>query len=226
MAVAKDRDYLEGLCTAHRIFELRHDPVVGHFDAAHLREINRRIFQDLPDLGFADVTPGEYRQAVPAGKDWYKARTLEGRDLTLFVAYSSMDRKALQEIDQALTRIDTSALGKLDVPDFTKTIANLYVRLDYLHPFSDGNSRTLRAFTTQLAKAAGYEIDWARFSRSRAGRNVLYVARDLSVNRLALPHIESHETRRQVVLTLDRFGGNRDLPDLLRDVVRPLSQIA
>ncbi len=226
MGVAKDREYIEGLFTAHRIFELRRDPVRGNFDAAHLREINRRIFQDLPDQGFADVTPGEYRKPVQAGKDWYKARSLEGRDATSFVTYSAMDKQARDEIDRTLKDADPVALGKLKTRDFTKAMGELYTKLDYLHPFPDGNSRTLRVFTSQLAEAAGYELDWTRFAGSEGGRNVLYVARDISVNQLALPHIKNDDTRRQVVFTLDQFDGNRDLPNLLRDAVRPLRAIA
>jgi len=222
MAIDKDRERVEGLYTAHRIFELRLDPVRGSFDAEHLREINRRIFQDLPGQGFADVTPGEYRKPVQAGKDWYKARPLEGRGVTSFVTYSAMDKKARDELDSTLKGINPVALGKLKTPAFTEAIGQLYTKLDYLHPFPDGNSRTLRVFTEQLANAAGYELDWARFGRSEAGRNVLYVARDLSVNRLALQHIRGDDTRLQVTFTLDQFDGSRDLPDLLRDSVRPL----
>lgn len=55
------RQLLEARHTWQRLVELRVEPVRGNFDAAHLKEINRRIFQDLPGLGFADVTPGQYR---------------------------------------------------------------------------------------------------------------------------------------------------------------------
>jgi len=54
---AEQRQALEARHTWQRIVELRLNPVQGRFDAAHLREINRRIFQDLPALGFTDVTP-------------------------------------------------------------------------------------------------------------------------------------------------------------------------
>ena len=81
------RDRIEGLYTAHRILELELEPVRGRFDAAHLREINRRIFQDLPRAGYTDVILGEYRPAVPGGKDWMKNRALETADGSFFVAY-------------------------------------------------------------------------------------------------------------------------------------------
>jgi cell filamentation protein len=41
--------------------ELHLDPVRGRFDAARLKEINRRIFQDLSGYGYDQARPGEYR---------------------------------------------------------------------------------------------------------------------------------------------------------------------
>lgn len=69
MKPSGERERLEGLYTAHRILELRLNPVGGEFDATHLKEINRRIFQDLPAFGFKDVCPGQYRRPVPHGKE-------------------------------------------------------------------------------------------------------------------------------------------------------------
>lgn len=59
----------EGRYTRWRIIELEATLVAGCFDAAHLREVNRRIFQDLPGAGFDDVTPGAFRPPVPDGED-------------------------------------------------------------------------------------------------------------------------------------------------------------
>lgn len=104
-----------------------------------------------------------------------------------------------------------------------RALGNLYAELDYAHPFRDGNSRSLRIFTRQLAQACGYSLDWERFNRSPGARDLLYIARDRSVNALALPDIRHAGTRRDVVLTMDRFEGNPDLPELLRDAVSAAS---
>ena len=181
----EERDRIEGLYTAHRIFELELDPIRGSFDAFHLREINRRIFQDLPGAGYNDVTPGEYRPTVADGKDWMKHRGLETAAGAFFVAYSRMDAKAQQRLDKALEVASPEQLRQLDTHAFTAAMATLYAELDYVHPFSDGNSRTLRTFTKQLANASGYELEWERFGRESGGRDALYVARDLTVNQLA-----------------------------------------
>ena len=117
-------------------------------------------------------------------------------------------------------------LRRLRTAEFTARMAGLYAELDYIHPFSDGNSRTLRTFTKQLAKAAGYELDWERFGHSPAGRDFLYIARDRSVNELAKPHIQHEQSMRKIMHTTDRLKGNRNLPNLLRDAVRPSRAVA
>jgi len=223
----EQRDQLEADLTFPRIVELELNPVQGQFDAAHLKEINRRIFQDLPGAGLTDITPGQYRPASPAGKDWYKNRGLSvANKQTFFVAYSSMDASAQTRLDTALQSADPAKLGKLKTKGFTDAIAKLYVELDYLHPFSDGNSRTLRTFTRQLAREAGYNIDWERFNKGKGGRDVLYIARDLSVNALAEPHLQDDKTRLAIKTSMLMLDGNRTLPELLTDAVRPLRAIA
>jgi cell filamentation protein len=218
----EQRQKLEAYLAWYRISELRLDPVRGNFDAAHLKEVNRRIFQDFPDRGFTNVTPGEFRPAVPPDNDWMKYRTLETiAAVTSNVAYSSMDKAARTRLNQVLRGANPAALCQLKTPEFTKTIGQLYVEIDYIHPFRDGNSRTLREFTRELAEVSGYILEWERFNKSPAGRDILYIARDLSVNKLALPHVRHFGTKRDITLSLDQLEGNRDLPDLLRDVIRP-----
>jgi cell filamentation protein len=62
-------------------------------------------------------------------------------------------------------------------------LAFYYSELDAVHPFRDGNSRTLRAFTSDLAESADHKLDWARAAQRADGRERLYLARDLAVMR-------------------------------------------
>ena len=215
-----DRAMLEADCAFRRLIELQVQPVIGSFDARHLKEINRRIFQDLPGLGFDDVTPGQYRPAVPDGKDWMKNRGLSTVEGSFYVAYSRMDAAAQARLDSALERAAPAKLRAMNTAEFTVSVAWIYAELDYAHPFSDGNSRTLRTFTKQLAKESGYDIDWNRFATSPVGRDLLYIARDRSVNTLAKPQARDVGTVKKLIYTMDRVSGNRDLPELLRDAVR------
>lgn len=223
---AEQRQQLEADYTFKRVVELELDPVRGNFDAAHLKEINRRIFQDLPAAGFDDVTPGEFRKPVADGLDWMKQRGLSTVDGPFYVAYSRMDDAATARLDKALEAAKPAELRGLKTPEFTARLAKIYAEVDYVHPFSDGNSRTLRTFTKQIAKEAGYEVDWERFGRSDVGRDLLYIARDRTVNELAKPHVQHENTMRKILHSQDRLEGNRALPDLLRDAVRPTRAVA
>lgn len=209
-----------------RIIELNLRPVQGHFDAEHLREVNRRIFQDLPELGFTDVTPGIYRPEVPQGKDWMKMRALDSAPGSFFVAYSKMDSQARDRLDAVLKDADPVALSSLTTKEFTQFLAKLYSELDYIHPFPDGNSRTLRAFTGQLATVSGYDIDWTKFAETAAGRDILYIARDLAVFPLAKAQIEHPNNLMKLVSTANRLEGNRTLESLLSDVTKPSRALA
>lgn len=74
-------------------------------------------------------------------------------------------------------------LHGLDAAKFAARLAFYYSELDAIHPFREGNSRTLRAFTSDLAQAAGYRLDWARSGSAPEDRQRLYHARDLAVMR-------------------------------------------
>lgn len=213
------RDIAEGALTCLRLVELSIQPAVGKFDVDHLCEINRRIFQDFPSFGFADVTPGMFREPVADGHDWIKKRAMDGLPLAV-VAYSPMNHLAREKLGATLRHVDPSAMGNSGLSHFITKLAMLYNILDYLHPFPDGNSRTLRAFTRQLAQVSGFDVDWARFHNR--GRYTLYVARDLNVNEIALPLVQNETTRREIVFMLDQFGGNRNLSQLLQDAVSRL----
>ena len=223
---AKDREKLEGFHTDRRSIELKLDPVRGTFDGAHLREINRRLFQDLPGLGFLDVTPGQYRPAVPDGADWMKNRGLSTQPGSFFVVYSRMDAAAHERLNRALEGANPATLRGLKTADFAASMGSLYTALDYAHPFTDGNSRTLRTFTQQLATESGYDINWEKFALNDTGRDLLYIARDKSVNQLARPHLQHEHSLLKIIQTEARTVHSRELPDLLRDVIRPLRALA
>lgn len=226
LAPKERREWLEGQFGGLRLAQLREHPVAGNFDASHVKEVNRRIFQDMPGHGYDDVTPGVYRPSVPEGKDWIKNRGLSTQMGSFCVAYSHMDEAAIARMEKTLEDAKPDKLRGLSTEEFTAKIAKIYTELDYAHPFKDGNSRTLRAFTGQLATESGFEIEWERFNANEAGRDLLYIARDRSVNALAKPHIQGELAKLKVLETEVRVSQCRPLPDLLRDVVRPSRAVA
>lgn len=70
------------------------------------------------------------------------------------------------------------------------------------------------------------EIDWARFSVSEVGRDLLSIAWDLSVNEIALLHLQAPRTVMRIISARDRLQGHCALLDLLHDAVRPSRAIA
>ncbi|QCE35321.1 DUF1738 domain-containing protein [Acetobacteraceae bacterium] len=198
---------------------LRLNPIKGDFDVAHLKAIHSDIFQRSPIL-----SPGQFRS--DARGDWRKQREFETiKDLFPWVAYSPMDQPSQDKLSSILEKANPKELSKLNKEQFTKEMASLYANLDYIHPFLDGNTRTLRIFTQQLSQEAGYDLRWERFNRiaDRRGRDILYIARDMAVNEIALPNIRFDETRTFVQGSMDYFkeNGHTSLEKLLGSVITP-----
>jgi fido (protein-threonine AMPylation protein) len=87
--------------------------------------------------------------------------------------------------------------------------AQLYGDLDHAHGFHEGNSRTLREFTRELADAAGYTLDWTRVGTDAEARNALYVARDIEVLQREYPDLTEERamaTRPRGVRGMVSFG--------------------
>lgn len=180
-----ERPLNEGLLTSNRIRELQVRPVQGHFDAHHLREVHRRIFQDL-----AHHAPGQDRPDAPGH---YKVRHLEQSGHKYVVGYLR-GKEVAPSLDRVLGELRGGQnLKGLDHEAFAGRMAKLYGDLDHIHPFREGNSRTLRAFTAQLVREAGYELDWGTTGADETARERLYLARDREVLERFYPGLD--ETR-------------------------------
>ena len=125
---------------AVRLMGLRLNPVRGKFDFAHLREIHRRIFQDIYDWA------GETR-TVNIGKG------------NIFCLVPFIEPFA-QEVFASFRSDCLAAKG--DREKFVRTLAKHYGDLNALHPFREGNGRTQREFTRELCLECGYEFDLTR----------------------------------------------------------------
>jgi cell filamentation protein len=220
------KDVLQGELSRVRIEDLQRNPIKGNFDESHLKEINRRIFQDFPKLGFDDVTPGQFRPPIEGfGAAYVKGRRLESVEGVFPVAYSKMDDEAQGKLAQILERAKPEKLALLDKPSFVKEMATIYASLDYAHPFPEGNSRTLREFTRTLAKESGYTLAWEKIGVTSIDHDRLYIARDRAVYPLAVDHV-SDRTLVAISSSVQRLKGNPDLDVLLDNAIRPTRAIA
>jgi cell filamentation protein len=148
------------------LIDLKQNPIRGPFDARRLQETHRRIFSRVYPWA------GELRKDIGM-----LAKNRSG----FVVAYGPSQNipGALASLFAALKA--ESDLRGLDADAMAKRLAYYYGELDAIHAFRDGNSRTLRAFTADLAEAAGHRLDWAMVAQRAKNRKQLYHARDLAV---------------------------------------------
>lgn len=209
----------EAALTFARVRELQRDPVQGRFDVAHLQEVHRRIFQDLPEH-----RPGEFRPDAPGH---FKNRELEASGERILVPYAlrpEIDRNLGPTLD-ALQ--GGAALKGYDLLEMSEAVAQTYSRLDYLHPFREGNSRTLRTFTEQLARENGHQLDWGTTNVTPQSRDALYIARDMAVMQLRNPGIsmadaaaattrEDYELKYKMATAVQRYKNADPLEEIVR----------
>jgi cell filamentation protein len=133
------------------IVNLRANPVQGVFDSAHLKEIHRRIFQNIYPWA------GEFRQVnIRRSASFFFA----------LVQFMEMNLKG------TLTKLGTeNHLKGLNAAAFASRAAYYLGELNAIHPFREGNGRTQREFIRELAAEAGHRLNWSRVSHEQ-----MYVA--------------------------------------------------
>ena len=117
--------------------------ITGNFDLAHLQAIHRELFGDVYDWA------GEIRRI-----DISKGNTRFAN----FAFIENESRKLLEKLRSE------NYLQGLDKDKFAERAAYYLGELNVLHPFREGNGRTLRLFITQLAMKNGLQIHWQNIS--------------------------------------------------------------
>ena len=118
-------------------------PITGNFDLAHIQTIHRELFGDVYDWA------GEIRRI-----DISKGNTRFAN----FAFIENESRKLLEKLRSE------NYLHGLDKDKFAERAAYYLGELNVLHPFREGNGRTLRLFITQLAMKNGLQIHWQNIS--------------------------------------------------------------
>ncbi|MBM4487729.1 Fic family protein (plasmid) [Prescottella equi] len=148
----------ESIATAARVAELARQPVAGDLDFTYLQNIHHYLLQDVYDWA------GEIRTVQTYAGD------------------TGIPHDPPESIPDEAQRIfgelaDANHLRGLSRDEFTTALAEHWGDLTSLHPFVDGNSRTQRLYVDQLARRAGWEIDWRAASAPaiQAARNIAFV---------------------------------------------------
>jgi cell filamentation protein len=136
-------DRLEAAIVSVRDAELLADPVAGRFDLQHLCRIHEALFGDVYDWA-GQIRRVNIDKGVP------------------FADVANIDSYA----DGVFTELSVRGfLVGLDRDDFVDGLTWLLAEINALHPFREGNGRTQRVFLRQLAREAGYELDWSGVER-------------------------------------------------------------
>lgn len=145
-----DLSRFEADATARRIQQLEREPIRGALNVQHLQAIHRYIFQDVFPWA------GEFRTVNIA------------RPGQFYFAFSEQILPCLSNLFDDLLR--ERHLADTTSPDeFCNRAAYYMGELNAIHPFRDGNGRTQREFTRQLALKNGYTLNWAGVTRAAMG---------------------------------------------------------
>lgn len=109
------------------------------FDSELLRKIHEQLFERIYEWA------GQYR-------------TIDMQKGAAYFAHASYISPQLEDLMRQLA--NEGYLQGLSKEDFTKGLAHYYSELNVIHPFREGNGRTIRLFLTLLAYKAGWTVAW------------------------------------------------------------------
>ena len=133
--------------TLKRLVELHLSPIDDTFDAKHLRDIHKYLFGDIFEFA------GEYR-IVNTAKNFSSP----------FADYRTIDKK----LNECLSNIDEKVIGNAHSSFlYAEALAKMYYELIQIHPFREGNGRTIREFVREYVESRNkyfndvyYELDF------------------------------------------------------------------
>ena len=124
--------------------ELLKNPIKGNFSRAHLMNIHKFIFEDI--YPFA----GKIRREQISKAD------------TMFYPPNLIDR----ELDKVFAKIkEKNMLKETDREKVFDNLAYVMAELNIIHPFREGNGRSIREFIRLMAKRIGYDLNWGNVDK-------------------------------------------------------------
>jgi len=150
----------EATMSFERLLELQEKPIQLGCGKEHLKAIHQYIFQDL--YPFA----GQYR----------KVNILKEKGTFFYMTEGKTIDGALDELFQEIEQNMMKCFGK---NEFCELLGKLYTRLIYIHPFREGNGRSirefLREFTMEKSKELGLgelELDWSKINKDELNQYI------------------------------------------------------
>lgn len=132
------------------------DDIRGDFNAAHIKQIHKAIFQDV--YGWA----GETRANGPDGPFQGEKKTYvqnpwpSSGDVMRYGPYTQLDQR-LDAIGAQL--MQENKLRGLNPEQFAQRAAYYFDQYNHTHAFREGNGRTLQGVMAVLGREAGYQVE-------------------------------------------------------------------
>ena len=124
--------------------ELLKNPIKGNFSKVHLMNIHKFIFEDI--YPFA----GKIRREQISKAD------------TMFYPPNLIDR----ELDKVFAKIkEKNMLKETDEEKVFDNLSYVMAELNIVHPFREGNGRSIREFIRLMAKRMGYDLNWGNVDK-------------------------------------------------------------
>jgi len=136
---------LENKITFAGLLELQITELQGDFDKKHFLGLHKFLFGKL--YSFA----GEIRK-----EDIYKGETM-------FCSWQYVDEQ-LDNVFKQKIKLEKNLKGTKE--DIVNYLVYLITELNIIHPFREGNGRTIREFIRILAKKYGYETNWQNLEKN------------------------------------------------------------
>lgn len=157
----------------------------GQFNYDHLKAIHKHFFSDLYHW---------------AGQE---------RTIDIIKSHSHFARKEYiaKELNKLFSTLQQeNYLQGLDKATFCQKLAHYFNEINAAHPFREGNGRTLRAFSDQLASQAGYSLSWKNVDCDEyINANILGFNGDNSAMEAVLQKITSQLDRaRQIEISAEK----------------------
>ena len=130
--------------TSIKQMELLKNPIKGNFSKAHIMNIHKFIFEDI--YSFA----GKIRREQISKSD------------TIFYPPNLIDR----ELDKVFAKIkEKNMLRETDEEKVFDNLAYVMAELNIIHPFREGNGRSIREFIRIMAKRVRYDLNWGNVDK-------------------------------------------------------------
>ena len=133
----------EAKITAAKLLSLRQKGIVGNFDVNHLNSIHTYLFEDI--YPFA----GKFRNENIA------------KGVFRFAEWEYIETELKRLLEQLKNENYLNGLSKKEIAE---KLAYYLAELNVLHPYREGNGRTIREFIRELALKNAYVLNLSKVS--------------------------------------------------------------